>query len=77
MAQVQSFGKILILLGGIFALTGVALMFSDKIPFIGKLPGDISIKKENFQLYFPVTTSILISLLISAVMWLISWIGKK
>jgi hypothetical protein len=47
------------------AALGVVLVFSDKIPWLGRLPGDISIKRENFSFYFPLTTCILISLLLS------------
>jgi len=46
-------------------------MYSDKIPFLGKLPGDIRIKKDNFEFYFPLATSVVISLIISLIMYLI------
>jgi hypothetical protein len=52
-------------------------MLYDKIPFLGKLPGDINIKKDNFQFYFPITTSIVISLILSVIVWLLSIINKK
>ena len=58
-------GKILIVIGCLLAALGVALVFSDKIPWLGKLPGDISIKRENFSFYFPLATCILISLILS------------
>lgn len=58
-------GKLLVLLGVFIILMGLLLMAGDKIPWIGKLPGDILIKKEKFTFYFPLTTSILISLLIT------------
>ncbi len=58
-------GKMLILLGVFIILVGLLLMAGDKIPWIGRLPGDIVLKKEKFTLYFPLTTSILISLLIT------------
>ncbi|HEX9934151.1 MAG TPA: DUF2905 domain-containing protein [bacterium] len=58
-------GKILIVSGCLMAALGVVLVFSDKIPWLGRLPGDISIKRENFSFYFPLTTCILISLLLS------------
>lgn len=47
------------------AALGVFLVFSDKIPWLGRLPGDIFIKRENFSFYFPLATCILISLLLS------------
>ncbi|HMV41486.1 MAG TPA: DUF2905 domain-containing protein [Leptospiraceae bacterium] len=66
----ESFGKNLIFLGVILLIVGALFTLSGKFPFIGNLPGDISIKKENFSFYFPLTTSILISILLSLIMWL-------
>ncbi|MDD5244264.1 MAG: DUF2905 domain-containing protein [Syntrophorhabdaceae bacterium] len=57
-------GKVFIILGVIFIVIGLAFMFGDKIPFLGKLPGDIYIKRERFSFYFPLTTSILISIVL-------------
>jgi len=62
---VSGIGKILIVSGCLMVALGVVLVFSDKIPWLGRLPGDISIKRENFSFYFPLTTCILISLLLS------------
>jgi hypothetical protein len=70
-------GKMFVMLGGIIVAVGVLLMFFDKIPYIGKLPGDISIKKGNFQFYFPITTSILLSIILSVILWLISSLKGK
>lgn len=58
-------GKLLVLLGVFIVLVGLLLMAGDKIPWIGKLPGDILIKKEKFTFYFPLTTSILISIILT------------
>ena len=66
-------GKSLIFVGIIIVLIGVIVLFSDKLPFnLGKLPGDISYKKENFSFYFPITTSILISIVLSLLFYLFS-----
>jgi len=73
----QPLGKILMLFGFIIAGVGILMMFFDKIPFLGKLPGDISMKRDNFQLYIPITTSIVLSLILSAILWLISLLNKK
>jgi hypothetical protein len=70
-------GKFLVLLGAVIALIGLALMFAPKIPFLGKLPGDIHIKKDNVEFYFPLATSIVVSLLLSGILWLISYLGRK
>ena len=62
-------GKILILLGCILIVVGVILyFFHDKLQFIGNLPGDIRIERENFRMYFPITTMLLFSLLFSLLM---------
>jgi hypothetical protein len=58
-------GKILIVSGCLMVLLGALLVFSGKISWLGRLPGDIFIKRENFSFYFPLTTCILISLLLS------------
>ncbi|HMD13318.1 MAG TPA: DUF2905 domain-containing protein [Bacteroidota bacterium] len=71
------FGKILVVLGFIIVGVGILFMYSDKIPFVGRLPGDISIKKENFHLYVPITTSIIISIVLSLIIWVISFFSKK
>ena len=64
-------GKMLILLGLVFTACGVALTFADRLPWLGKLPGDIAIKKENFSFYFPLTSCILVSAVISFILWLL------
>ncbi|GIT97862.1 DUF2905 domain-containing protein [Sulfurovum sp. TSL1] len=64
-------GKSLIFMGMVIIIVGMVLLFSDRLPFnLGKLPGDISIKKENFSFYFPITTSILISIIVSLLFYL-------
>ena len=68
------FGKILIFLGIILTAAGILFTFGAKIPWLGKLPGDICIKKENFTFYFPLATSILLSIALSIIML---FIGRK
>jgi len=63
----SNIGKILIFVGiGIVVLGFVIFLFA-KIPFFGKLPGDISVKREGFSFYFPVSTSIIISIFLTVV----------
>lgn len=64
-------GKILVILGVIIIVMGLLFMFADRIPMIGKLPGDIVIQKKNFTFYFPITTLILLNLLLWLAFWLI------
>ncbi|HWP56919.1 MAG TPA: DUF2905 domain-containing protein [Candidatus Acidoferrales bacterium] len=63
-------GKILIFLGLTLVLVGVVLSLAPKIPWLGQLPGDIYVKRDNFTFYFPLTTCILISLILSLVLYL-------
>jgi len=64
-------GKSIIFIGIVIVITGIILLFSDRLPFnLGKLPGDISYKKEDFSFYFPITTSILISIVLSLLFYL-------
>jgi hypothetical protein len=58
-------GKLLIVLGVFIIAIGVLLLIGDKIPWIGRLPGDIIIKRKNFTLYFPIVTSIIISIILT------------
>jgi hypothetical protein len=71
MGELGAFGKILIILGIIIIITGGLLLLANKIPFFGKLPGDIAIQKKNFSFYFPITTCIIISIILSFIMWLL------
>jgi len=61
----SALGKMLVLLGVFIIAVGVLLLIGEKIPWIGKLPGDILIKKKNFTFYFPITTSIIISIILT------------
>ena len=69
----NSIGKLLILAGFVVVALGVLLLILGKfnIP-LGRLPGDIFIKRDNFSFYFPVTTSIIVSIVLSVILYLIS-----
>ncbi|RMG59250.1 MAG: DUF2905 domain-containing protein [Deltaproteobacteria bacterium] len=63
-------GKTLLIFGLILAACGLFLMFLPKIPFVGKLPGDIYVRRGNFTFYFPLTTCIILSILLSLIFYL-------
>jgi len=65
-------GKLLIIAGAILIIAGVIVTYHDRIPFLGKLPGDIKVQREGFTFYFPLATSILLSILISLVLYFIN-----
>jgi hypothetical protein len=73
----MNLGKTLILIGCVIALAGLLLTLAGKIPYVGKLPGDIHIKREHFQLYIPLASGLLLSLAASLVLWVVSLITKK
>jgi uncharacterized protein HemY len=64
-------GKGLVILGAVLLIIGLLLVFANKVPFFGKLPGDILIKRGNFTFYFPLTTGIIVSILVSLVLFLL------
>ncbi len=64
-------GRILIILGAVLIIAGLVVLGIQKLPFLGKLPGDILVKREHFTFYFPLATSIIISILISLILYLI------
>ncbi len=65
-------GKFLILVGAILVVIGILLVYSGKIPYLGKLPGDIAVEKKNFKFYFPITTSIIISIILTLIFYLVT-----
>ncbi|MGZ8463896.1 MAG: DUF2905 domain-containing protein [Candidatus Deferrimicrobiaceae bacterium] len=65
-----SLGKGLILIGLLITAVGVLFLFSEKIGWIGRLPGDITIRRENLTVYFPLATCLIISVLLSLLIWL-------
>jgi hypothetical protein len=68
---VNGLGRPLIILGFILVAAGLLASLAPRIPWLGKLPGDILIKREHFSFYFPLATSILISVGVSLILWLI------
>lgn len=62
---------ILVSIGLVLAAVGALWLLFPDIPFVGKLPGDIAVEGKRFRFYFPVTTCILLSLLLTGIMWLI------
>ena len=70
MAEFSQFGKILIIIGIITAGIGLFLLAGDKIPWLGRLPGDFLFKGKKFTFYFPMATCILISVILTLILFL-------
>ena len=77
-------GKFLIGIGAIILVLGTLMILADRVPgagnllsWFGKLPGDISIKRDNFRLFFPLGTSIVLSIALSLLFYLLSWFFRR
>jgi len=77
MSAFEDLGKLLLVFAVILAVLGLFLVFGGKIPFFGKLPGDIFIHRGKFQFHFPLVTCILISLALTIIVNIILWILRK
>jgi len=62
--------RLLILMGLLLLGVGLLLLVSDKIPWLGRLPGDIVVKRERFTFYFPLVTCLILSVILSLIFWL-------
>ena len=74
MSEIGNIGKIVMIAGIAMVVLGGLLMLSGKIHWIGRLPGDIIVERKNFTFYFPLATSIVLSVILSLIFWLI---GRK
>ena len=68
------FGLVMVLLGGILLLAGP---LAGKVPWLGRLPGDISIEREHWRFYFPLGTSVVLSVVLSAALSLLAWLFSR
>ena len=64
-------GKMLIGIGVALIVLGVLFLLGSKLPWLGRLPGDIRVERENFRFYFPVTTCLLATVVITLLFWLL------
>jgi len=65
----DGFGRILIYLGVLLVVVGVIVLLTGKIPWLGHMPGDFAIQRDHFTFYFPITTCIVISIVVSLVLY--------
>jgi Protein of unknown function (DUF2905). len=69
--EIQPFGKLLIVVGVFLVVVGILIVLAPKIPYIGRLPVDIYIRRDNFIFYFPVVSSILVSIIVSLILYFV------
>ena len=65
--DIQTIGRIMLVVGIAIAIIGGLLLLLARLPFFGHLPGDIRVERENFRLFFPLTSMILLSIVVSVV----------
>lgn len=68
----SSMGKWLVGIGVLFLVLGGLVLLAGKIPFLGRLPGDIRVDRPGFSFYFPIASCLLASILVSVILWLVS-----
>jgi len=71
MTNLSDLGRLLIVVGGVLMLLGLVLLLSGRVPFLGRMPGDINIRRGNITLYFPVVTCLMLSIILTVVVNLI------
>jgi hypothetical protein len=71
--ELAQFGRVLVLVGAVILGFGVLLIVADRVPFIGRLPGDITIRGDGWTLYAPLATSIVLSVLLTVALSLVAW----
>jgi hypothetical protein len=72
MPDFSGMGRILIVIGLLIAAVGLVLSFAGKIPWLGRLPGDFFFRGKGFSFYFPLATSIVISVILTLILWFIN-----
>lgn len=63
-------------MGASIAAVGLLWLLAPSIPWLGRLPGDVVIERKNFRFYFPLTTCVLLSLLLTGILWLVRRISR-
>ena len=69
--EFQPMGRALLILGVVIAVAGLLILLGPNVLWLGRLPGDISIRRDHFSFYFPVTSCLLASLVISVMLWIV------
>lgn len=61
-------GKLLIIVGGLIVVVGIGLTIGPRLPFLGRLPGDIAVDRGNVHFYFPIVTCLILSVILTVVL---------
>lgn len=73
----ERIGKMIVLIGSLIVIAGLIVwLLGDKLRFLGNLPGDIRIERENYRIYIPITTMILVSVVLTLILWVVQRFGR-
>ncbi len=75
--ELQAVGRSLLILGIVVVVLGLALMVGGRIPYLGRLPGDVQVRGDHWTVYVPVATSIVLSVVLTIVLSFIAWLGTR
>ena len=74
--ELSQFGRVLVLVGAVILFLGLALVVADRVPLLGRLPGDITVRGDGWTLYAPLATSIVLSVLLTLVLSVVVWVRR-
>jgi len=73
----DAIGRPLVIAGAVILVIGLALMFADKVPLVGRLPGDLTFRGDGWTVYAPIATSIVVSIVLTAALSLFAWLARR
>ncbi|HEV8229323.1 MAG TPA: DUF2905 domain-containing protein [Candidatus Limnocylindria bacterium] len=73
----DSLGRVLVIVGVVIAALGLVLVFADRIPLVGRLPGDITLRGDGWTVYAPIATSIVVSLVLTVALSFFAWLARR
>jgi len=74
--ELSQFGRVLVLAGAVMLFLGLLLVVADRVPLVGRLPGDITVRGNGWTLHAPLATSIVLSVLLTVVLSLVAWVRR-
>jgi len=75
--ELDSLGRVLVIVGIAIAALGVVLVLGERVPLIGRLPGDLTLRGDGWTVYAPLATSLVLSVLLTAALSLVAWFGRR
>ncbi len=75
--ELAQLGRVIVLVGAVIVVFGVLLVVADRVPFMGRLPGDITVTGDGWTIYAPLATSIVLSVLLTVGLSLVAWLRRE